>query len=245
MSVLELEAVCVQYGSRVALDHISVAFAPGVTTAVVGRSGSGKSTLLECFNGMVRPGRGNVRVFGAPIDYAHLPQLRRRLGYAVQGTGLFPHLSIESNIGLLARLERWPADRIRRRVQELLDLVELRRTVCARYPYELSGGEQQRAGLCRAMMLDPPVLLLDEPFGALDPITRGEIHSEFVRVQNAGKRTIVLVTHDLREAALLARRILVLDAGTVIQHGDTGEVIASPASPFVARLVGSQLGDVR
>jgi osmoprotectant transport system ATP-binding protein len=160
MPQIELNAVAKSYGAEPALDDVTLAFEDGVTTAVVGRSGSGKSTLLQSLNGLVRPDSGVVRAFGRPVDYSRLPALRRRLGYAVQGTGLFPHMTVDDNISLLARLEGWPRDRVRDRVDELMDLVELPRDFVSRYPHELSGGEQQRVGLCRAMVLDPPVFLL-------------------------------------------------------------------------------------
>src|SRR5882672_7246618 len=151
------------YDKEAALHDVTVAFVDGVTTAVVGPSGSGKSTLLQLINGLVRPSSGTVEVHGKPIDYDRLPELRRQIGYAVQGTGLFPHLTAEDNITLLARLAGWGRDRIQARAEELMQLVALPREYGRRYPHELSGGQQQRVGLCRAMMLDPPVFLLDEP----------------------------------------------------------------------------------
>jgi osmoprotectant transport system ATP-binding protein len=241
MPQIILQCVSRFYGQQAALREVEVAFHDGVTTAVVGPSGSGKSTLLQLINGLVRPSSGAVQVFGKLIDYAHLPELRRQIGYAVQGTGLFPHLSVERNITLLARLSGWNADRCRQRAQELIGLVNLPWPYASRYPHELSGGEQQRVGLCRAMMLNPPVLLLDEPFGALDPITRQEIHQEFLRLQGAEPRTMVLVTHDLREALKLAQQLLVLDRGQVVQHGPCDEVVNASAGEFVRRLFSSQL----
>ena len=241
MPCVQLESVTHKWDVETALQDVSLTFADNVTTAVVGRSGSGKSTMLQCINGLVHPTGGNVRVFDSLIDYDRLPALRRRIGYAVQGTGLFPHLTVESNISLLARLEGWAPDRIRARAEELMGLVELPGEYAGRYPHELSGGQQQRVGLCRAMMLDPPLFLLDEPFGALDPITRGEIHGEFIRLQRAAPRTIVLVTHDLREAVRLARRLVILEGGRLAQHDDTDTVLRNPANEFVAELVSSQL----
>lgn len=243
MPRIHLENVSHRYSDETALREVSLTFADDVTTAVVGRSGSGKSTMLQCINGLVRPTRGAVRVFDSAIDYDALPALRRKIGYAVQGTGLFPHMTVEANITLLARLERWDPDRTRARADELMGLVELPREYLGRYPSELSGGQQQRVGLCRAMMLDPPLFLLDEPFGALDPITRREIHSEFVRLQESAPRTIVLVTHDLHEAVRLARRLVIFEDGRVAQHDDTDVVLREPANQFVADLIASQLGN--
>jgi len=221
------------YGNERALHEVSLAFADDVTTAVVGPSGSGKSTLLQLINGLVRPTRGTVLVFGKAVDYRHLPELRRQIGYAVQGTGLFPHLTAEGNVTLLARLARWDRERIRARAEELMKLVGLPPDYARRYPHELSGGQQQRVGLCRAMMLNPRVFLLDEPFGALDPITRKEIHREFLRLQEAEARTIILVTHDLAEARKLAQRLVVLERGRVVQHAACADVVRDPASAFV------------
>jgi osmoprotectant transport system ATP-binding protein len=243
MPRIQLENVTHRYETETALSDVSLEFVDDVTTAVVGKSGSGKSTLLQCVNGLVRPTAGGLRVFDEPIDYSRLPELRRRIGYAVQGTGLFPHMTVEANITLLARLEGWEPARVDARTRELMDLVELPAAYTKRYPHELSGGQQQRVGLCRAMILDPAIFLLDEPFGALDPITRSEIHGEFLHLQQASPRTIILVTHDLREAVRLARRLIILDDGRIIQHDDTSAVIANPATPFVAALIASQLED--
>ena len=236
------QGVSKSYGKEAALHDLTVAFADGVTTSVVGPSGSGKSTLLQLINGLVRPSSGTVQVFGKPIDYDHLPQLRRQIGYAVQGTGLFPHLTVERNITLLARLAGWNTERTRTRAQELMERVGLPWTFATRYPHQLSGGQQQRVGLCRAMMLQPPLFLLDEPFGALDPVTRNEIQEEFLRLQQSEPRTIVLVTHDLREALRLAQRLIVLNDGRIAQHGPGEEIINAPADEFVRNFFQTQLG---
>jgi osmoprotectant transport system ATP-binding protein len=241
MPQIVFNGVSKSYGKEQALRDIDVEFADGVTTAVVGPSGSGKSTLLQLINGLIRPSAGTVHVFGNPIDYSRLPELRRQIGYAVQGTGLFPHLTVERNITLLARLVGWGADRIRRRAQDLVSLVGLPWDYAVRYPHELSGGQQQRVGLCRAMMLNPPIFLLDEPFGALDPITRQEIHKEFLRLQASEPRTMVLVTHDLREALKLAQRLVVLEHGRIAQHGPAEEIVDSPTDEFVRTFFLSQL----
>ncbi len=235
------QGVSKSYGKEAALHDVTIAFADGVTTAIVGPSGSGKSTLLQLINGLVRPGSGTVQVFGKPIDYDRLPQLRRQIGYAVQGTGLFPHLTVERNITLLARLVGWNTERIRTRAGELMERVGLPWTFATRYPHELSGGQQQRVGLCRAMMLQPPLFLLDEPFGALDPVTRNDIQQEFLRLQQSEPRTIVLVTHDLREALRLAQRLIVLDQGRIAQHGPGEEIVNAPADEFVRNFFQTQL----
>jgi len=229
------------YGSEVALEEIHLAFEENQTSAVVGTSGSGKSTLIQLINGLVKPDKGTVLVFGEPIDYQHLPELRLRMGYAVQGTGLFPHLTVEQNIALLARLNHWEPGRTKARAEELMRLVNLPLGLRARYPHELSGGQQQRVGLCRAMMLNPKIFLLDEAFGALDPITRNEIHEEFLRLQESEARTIVLVTHDLREALKLAKRIVILHRGRLMQYGTSEDILKHPANEFVEHFMDAQL----
>jgi osmoprotectant transport system ATP-binding protein len=241
MPEILFQGVSKTYGKEAALQDVTIKFADGVTTAVVGPSGSGKSTLLQLINGLVQPNAGTVHVFDKPIDYRRLPELRRQIGYAVQGTGLFPHLTAGKNITLLARLAGWSRDRCRARAVELMNLVGLPWDYAARYPFELSGGQQQRVGLCRAMMLNPPIFLLDEPFGALDPVTRQEIHQEFLRLQGSEPRTIVLVTHDLREALKLAQRLAVLDHGRIVQHGPYEEIVKAPATEFVRTFFRSQL----
>jgi osmoprotectant transport system ATP-binding protein len=241
MPPIVFENVSMFYGAEAALRDVSFAFAEHATTAVVGPSGSGKSTLLQLINGLVRPQNGAVCVFGKPIDYARLPELRRQIGYAVQGTGLFPHLTAEGNITLLARLAGWDRDRIRGRLAELMKLVSLPAELARRYPHELSGGQQQRVGLCRAMMLGPSIFLLDEPFGALDPVTRKEIHREFLRLQEAEPRTVVLVTHDLAEARKLAQYLVVLEHGRLAQHGRCDLVVRDPADEFVRAFFQTQL----
>ena len=215
------------YAGVPALEGVTAELAAGAATAIIGRSGSGKSTLLKCINGLAQPDRGAVRVFGAPVDYGALPALRRRIGYLVQGGGLFPHLSAGDNIGLLARLDGWPAADIARRRNELLEMVQLPLELAARYPFELSGGQQQRVALCRAMMLDPGILLLDEPFAALDSLTRLEVHEQLLRLQERRPRTLVLVTHDLREALKLADEVLLLNGGRLVGRYAAAELRAA------------------
>jgi osmoprotectant transport system ATP-binding protein len=241
MAQIVLDQVSKAYGSEPALRDLSLAFDDDVSTAIVGPSGSGKSTLLQLINGLVRPDHGTVAVFGKPIDYEHLPELRTQIGYAVQGTGLFPHLSVEENITLLARLGGWPRLRRQARAQELMKLVGLPPAFAGRYPQELSGGQQQRVGLCRAMMLRPRVLLLDEPFGSLDPITRREIHEEFLRLRQSEPCTVVLVTHDLSEALKLGQRVVLLHDGVIEQQGEPDDLARRPATSFVRTFFEAQL----
>ena len=213
--VFELRNVTRRFGASTALDAISIEFPPRQVTAVVGASGCGKSTLLKLCNGLLQPDAGEVRAFGSPLNYRALPALRRRMGYAVQGTALFPHLCARDNITLIARLARWSAAAIDERLAQLTQLMHLDPACLDRHPHQLSGGQQQRVGLCRAMMLRPEALLLDEPFGAIDPITRYDIHQQLLELLGAEPTTVLLVTHDMHEAMLLAQRIVVMHAGRI------------------------------
>lgn len=239
---VRLRGVTRRYGTTEVLAGIDLDLAAERTTAIVGESGSGKSTLLQLVNGLVRPDGGSVEVLGSRVDAVDLLALRRRIGYAVQGASLFPHLDLQANVTLLARLVGWPSDRIRRRFVHLLELMELDPELAGRYPHELSGGQQQRASLCRAMMLEPPLLLLDEPFSAVDPITRAGIHAHFQRLAATEPVSVVLVTHDLREAVTLASELVILRNGRVAQAGPCDAVVAAPADEWIERLFRSQLG---
>ncbi|MEP1472347.1 MAG: ATP-binding cassette domain-containing protein [Halieaceae bacterium] len=215
MSVLRLDAIEKSYSGTPVLAQTSLEFAQNKITAIIGRSGCGKSTLLRVCNGLVTPDRGAVELFGQPLDYNNLPALRRRLGYAVQGVGLFPHFDIRKNITLLARLEGWDDAKIDHRLHELLQLTHLEEEKLTAYPHQLSGGQQQRVGLCRAMMLHPEVMLLDEPFAAIDPITRIDMHRQLLELHQAEPSTVVLVTHDMHEAMRLADHIVVMSQGKI------------------------------
>ena len=217
MTSLSLSSVCKAYAEDVALDDVSLAFTPNCITAVIGRSGCGKSSLLRMCNGLARPDSGEVLVFNRALDYASLPALRKRIGYAVQGTGLFPHLTVRDNISLLAVIENWPVSAIEQRLEQLLALTHLQGSQLSRYLHELSGGQQQRVGLCRAMMLSPELLLLDEPFAAIDPLTRMDIQEQLLALHRAEPVTTILVTHDMHEALLLADEIVIMEAGRVVQ----------------------------
>jgi len=200
----------------------------GEVVALVGRSGAGKSTILKLVNRMVLPRTGVVRVEGRDTRDWPPIALRRHIGYVLQDVGLFPHMTVEQNVGLVPRLERWPAERIRARARELLDLVGLPpATYAARWPSELSGGQRQRVGVARALAIDPPIVLMDEPFGALDPVTRVELQREFARIQQQLATTVILVTHDMAEAFALGRRIGVVDAGALVVCDAPAEVARS------------------
>ena len=235
-AAVELKDVWKQFGSNWVLESIDIAFPEGETTAVVGESGSGKSTLLQLINAVYVPDRGAVRVLGEAIPSENVHLWRRSIGYAIQGAGLFPHLDVRDNVTLLARLEKRDSDFIDRRYRLLTELMGLGQDLDRRYPHVLSGGEQQRVGLCRALMLQPKLLLLDEPFSALDPIVRRELYELFDRLRRRESVSTILVTHDPREAARLASYLVVLRNGRVQQSGPINEVVRDPANDYVRSL---------
>ncbi len=226
MTALRITSASKRYGSAIALDNVSLEFPDNAITAVIGASGCGKSSLLKLCNGLIRPDSGEVQLFGEAINYNALPALRRRLGYAVQGNGLFPHLTARQNITLLARLEGRSEPQLNARCEQLMTLSQLRPEHLDRYPHQLSGGQQQRVGLCRAMMLQPEVLLLDEPFAAIDPITREDIQHQLLALHQAEPSTTVLVTHDMREAVLLAEHIVVMQAGRILHRLSSADLLS-------------------
>ena len=209
----------------------------GEMIAIVGRSGAGKTTVLKLVNRLLLPTSGTVVVEGRETTDWDGIRLRRRVGYVFQDVGLFPHMSVEDNVSVVPRLERWPADRMRERSRALLELVGLPPDEYAsRRPHELSGGQRQRVGLARALAVDPPILLMDEPFGALDPVTRAEVRREFSRIQRQLETTVIVVTHDMAEAFLLGRRIGVLAAGQLVVC-DAPAAVAASTDPSVRAFV--------
>jgi osmoprotectant transport system ATP-binding protein len=229
---------------RVLLKQLNLQVNPGETLVLLGRSGSGKTTTMKLINRLLDPTTGRVLVDGKPtIDWDPI-RLRRRIGYVIQEIGLFPHLTVEENIGVVPRLENWPAERIHQRARELLKLVGLdAERFGGRLPRELSGGQRQRVGVARALAADPPVILLDEPFGALDPITRRELQQEFKSLQQELGKTMVFVTHDIAEAFLLATRVALLKDGEMILLGPPKELLESPhpeARAFSATFLDNQ-----
>jgi osmoprotectant transport system ATP-binding protein len=216
--LLEFDGVSFGFaGHGAVLRDLSMAVGAGEVLALLGRSGAGKSTTLKLANGLLLPRSGTVRVEGRDTRDWDRIRLRRRIGYVLQDVGLFPHMTLAENVGLVPTLEAWPRDRIAARAEELLDLVGLpAATYGARYPAELSGGQRQRAGVARALAADPPMLLMDEPFGALDPVTRAEMQREFLRIQRQVGKTVVIVTHDPAEALTLSDRVGILEGGRLI-----------------------------
>jgi osmoprotectant transport system ATP-binding protein len=203
-------------GGRQLLAGLNLQVQKGETLVLLGRSGSGKTTTLKLINRLLVPSAGEVLVNGVPTDKSDVIRLRRGIGYVIQDVGLFPHFTIERNIGLVPRIEGWAADRIHSRVEELLQLVGLDSEIALRYPHQLSGGQRQRVGVARALAADPAILLMDEPFGALDALTRDQLQREFLSLQQRLNKTVVFVTHDLREALRLGTRVALMENGTLV-----------------------------
>lgn len=218
--------------SQEVLRDLSLTISRGETLVLLGRSGSGKTTTLKLINHLLTPTSGEIVVNGRRLADWDVIRLRRTIGYVIQEVGLFPHFSVGRNIGLVPKIEGWPAERIEERVRELLRLVGLPPDVAGRYPSQLSGGQRQRVGVARALAADPPFLLMDEPFGALDPLTRAELQREFLALQNRLCKTIVFVTHDLREALLFGTRIALMEAGKLVTIS-TREEFEQSTHPFV------------
>jgi osmoprotectant transport system ATP-binding protein len=224
-------------GGAHALRDVSLAIAAGSFVALVGASGSGKTTALKMINRLNEPDRGEVRFAGESVESFDAPALRRRIGYVFQGVGLFPHMTVGENIGITPQLLGWPKPDIAARVDELLDLVELPRSYAARLPGALSGGQRQRAGVARAMAARPQVMLMDEPFGALDPVTRDTLGTAYRALHERLGMTTVMVTHDMQEAVLLADRIVVMSAGRVVADDTPAALMAGPADGEAAALM--------
>jgi osmoprotectant transport system ATP-binding protein len=238
---LELKDIHKSYAEQAVLSRLSMRFTPGAVTAVIGPSGCGKSTLLRLCNALELPDHGSVHAFGVELGAHNARALRRRMGYAVQGSALFPHLNARDNICLPARAAGWARERIQGRLEALLQLARIDRELLPRYPHQLSGGQQQRVGLARAMLLEPDVLLLDEPFAAIDPITRLDIHRQLLELLAVEPTTVVLITHDMHEAMRLAEHIAVLDHGRLQWHGPRSALQAQlpglPAEELLLRLL--------
>jgi osmoprotectant transport system ATP-binding protein len=242
---IELVGIRKQYpDGTVAVGDLSLEVRAGELVVLIGPSGCGKSTVLRMINRLIEPTAGKILLDGEDVTGADPVQLRRRIGYVIQNVGLFPHQTIRANVGTVPRLLSWPRAQVRERSDELLELVGLDpATFGKRYPQELSGGQRQRVGVARALAADPVVLLMDEPFSAVDPIVRGRLQEEFLRLQADVRKTIVLVTHDLDEAVRLGDRIAVLSQGGKLEQYDSpGDLLGRPASPFVREFVGADRG---
>jgi osmoprotectant transport system ATP-binding protein len=235
-----LDSVTKRYGDTVAVGGVDLEADAGATTVLIGPSGSGKSTLLRLIIGLIRPDAGTVRVQGDPLQSSTLRAQRHRMGYVIQEGGLFPHLTGRRNASLLAHHLGWGDDRIEARIRELTDLVQLAPDRLAQYPDELSGGQRQRVSLMRALMLDPDVLLLDEPLGALDPMIRADLQDDLRAIFRRLGKTVVLVTHDVGEAAYFGDHVVLLRQGTVEQRGTMHNLVHDPASDFVTSFIQAQ-----
>jgi osmoprotectant transport system ATP-binding protein len=237
--VIEVDHVTRRFGQTVAVADVSLTIERGSVTVLVGTSGSGKSTLLRMINRLIEPTSGTIRIEGRDTRTVPEEELRRGIGYVIQGYGLFPHWTVARNIATVPTLLRWDRARIERRVEELLLLFDLDPAIYrAKFPHQLSGGQQQRVGVARALAAEPSVLLMDEPFGALDPIIRGKAQADLKALQRRLGITIVLVTHVMEEAIHLGDHIAVMDGGRLLQYATPGEVLVRPAPGFVEKLVG-------
>ncbi|MEP7040805.1 MAG: betaine/proline/choline family ABC transporter ATP-binding protein [Chloroflexota bacterium] len=246
-AVVRLEHVSKRFGPEggpEAVSDLSLEIPAGEICVLVGPSGCGKTTTMKMINRLIEPTSGRITIDGEDVMALPAVELRRRIGYVIQQVGLFPHLTVAENVAVVPRLLRWPERQVRERTDELLNLVRLQpSTYGDRYPAALSGGERQRVGVARALAADPPLMLMDEPFGAVDPILRDRLQNEFLRLQAQVRKTIVFVTHDVDEAIKMADRIAILQRGGILAQYDTPDaILAAPASDFVAHFVGADRG---
>ena len=238
---IEYRDICKSYGEKNVLEHLNLKIPRGEFVTMIGSSGSGKTTALKMVNRLIEPTSGEVLVDGRNVRDADPNQLRRNIGYAIQGSVLFPHMTVEDNISYVPNLlNKRDHERTRKAVRTWMDIVGLSCDLLERYPSELSGGQQQRVGIARALAASPDILLMDEPFGAVDEITRGQLQVEIGRIHRETGITVMFVTHDIGEALRLGTRVLVLDAGKVQQYGAPEEILARPATAFVEQLVSRQ-----
>ncbi len=238
--MLELAQVSKNYAKVAALERCNLSIPGGRTTVVIGPSGSGKSTILRLIIGLEKPDAGSIRFAGRRLDPASLPVLRRQMGYVIQDGGLFPHLSARDNVTLMARYLAWSDERIAMRIEELAELTHLPFDALDRFPVQLSGGQRQRVSLMRALMLNPQVLLLDEPLGALDPMIRFDLQTDLRTIFSSLGKTVVMVTHDLGEAAFFGDVIVLLRDGRIVQQGTLQQMLNDPAEEFVSRFIQAQ-----
>ena len=238
--IIRFQAVSKSFGAQTVLRDFSLDVEPGAFVTVIGRSGCGKTTVLKLVNGLLAPDTGRVLVQGQDVARADPVALRRRIGYAIQSVGLFPHMTVEKNIAYvpaISGLEGWKGKQRREKAAALLKQVGLDPALAGRYPRALSGGQRQRVGIARALAAGPELLLMDEPFGAVDEITRGQLQDELLRIHRESGITVLFVTHDIAEALKLGTRTLVMDAGEIQQYDTPSRLLAHPATPFVERLV--------
>lgn len=236
--MIEFKNVTKKYGNKVAVKTLDLHLEKGSITMLIGPSGCGKTTTLKMINRLIEPTSGEILINGQATTSLDPVLLRRKIGYVIQDVGLFPHYSVYDNIALVPRLLKWDEDRIKERVEELLDLVTLNWSYASKYPLQLSGGERQRVGIARGLSADPDVLLMDEPFGAIDPINREVLQESFLEIQEEIKKTIVFVTHDINEAIKLGDRLAIMKDGELIQYDTVDEILQNPEDEFVEDLLG-------
>ena len=238
--MIEIDDITKSYDGTVVVDRVNLSIEPRTICVIVGTSGSGKTTLMRMINKLVEPTSGHIRIDGEDISGIPAYELRRRIGYAIQGHGLFPHRTVGQNVATVPKLLGWDKSKTASRVDELLNLFQLDPAEFRdRLPHELSGGQQQRVGVARALAASPNILLMDEPYGALDPVIRAKAQEDLLAIQRKMGTTIVLVTHDMEEAIHLGDKIAVMDKGKLLQFARPAEIIANPATPFVAELIGT------
>jgi osmoprotectant transport system ATP-binding protein len=239
--MLDLTNISKTYGNTVALKTIDLSIPAGKTTILLGQSGSGKSTLIRIINGLIQPDHGGTVLFeDLPVMPQNVLELRHKMGYVIQEGGLFPHLTAYQNVALMAGYLGWSTQDIEQRVTELAQLTQLPMEMLSRFPTQLSGGQRQRVSLMRALMLDPDLLLLDEPLGALDPMIRSELQTDLKQIFQALGKTVVIVTHDIGEAGFLGDLIVLLRDGQIVQQGSLSELVHTPADPFVTQFINAQ-----
>lgn len=231
--MIEIQNLTKQFASHTAVDDVSLSVGRGETLVLLGTSGCGKTTTLKMINRLIEPTTGSIRVDGVDVRQQNGPELRRRIGYVIQDGGLFPHYTVAEAIATVPKLLTWEVSQIEQRTRELLEKLQLPQNLLARYPAELSGGQRQRVGLARSLAARPPVVLMDEPFGALDPFTRRHVRRELFGLNELKETTVVLVTHDVGEALELADRIVLMDKGRIVQIGPPDELRQQPANAFV------------
>ena len=236
--MIDLQGVSKYFGKVTAVDNLTVTFLNGMVSVIIGPSGCGKTTVLKMVNRLIEPDGGMISIDGIPVDTYNPVELRRNIGYVIQEIGLFPHYTVYGNIAVVPRMLGWDAARIHRRVMELMELINLDETYCGKYPAQLSGGERQRVGLARALAADPEILIMDEPFGSIDPINRLALQDTLLAIQDIIRKTIVFVTHDINEAIKVGDRIAVMDRGTLVQHGTPEDILSNPINAFVEVLLG-------
>jgi osmoprotectant transport system ATP-binding protein len=243
-AAIEFRDVTKRYEGREtpAVRELTLSVPAGDICVLIGPSGSGKTTAMKMVNRLIDITGGDITVGGQSVRSLDLTELRRGIGYVFQQIGLFPHMSVEDNIGTVPRLLGWPKERTRKRVGELLELVGLEQSDAKRYPGQFSGGQRQRIGVARAMAADPPIMLMDEPFGAIDPITRERLTNDFLRLHAEVRKTVIFVTHDIDEAIKVGHRIAILKQGALVQYGTPDEILANPVDDFVADFVGADRG---